>query len=326
MPRSTTFPRSTPFWALPLLVFALAACTDSATAGALVPLTVEEAPDLPRLELRDERLVHLQTFGDPGAPVVIVLHGGPGGDHRDLLALAELDDDFFVVLWDQRGTGLSERVPDAEIDGPTYLDDLDFLVDTFGQGAPVHLVGISWGGAYATYYLQNFPHKVDRVVLAEPGALNPEAAKNVNVTSVDFFDSELQQYLNATDYLLPSGDARADYFYVVGLAGTTHRDTLLGYDFWRLGFRANTQINRWQGNFDKSYTFDFTIGLEDTASAVLFITGRSDGRLGHDFQLEYQVPYFPDVEVFQVRDAEHAELLRRPECLQKVREFLGGEP
>ncbi len=302
------------------------ACAGCLALDQLVPLTVSDDPDLPRTSLRDGRLVHLQTRGNRGDPVIIVLHGGPGGDHRDLLALDVLSDDYFLVFWDQRGTGLSERVPDEELNGPTYLDDLDFLGEVFSPNAPFHLIGISWGGAYATYYLQNFPERVASVVLAEPGSLNPTAAQNANVTSVNFFEGELHQYLNTTDYLLPSEDARADYFYVIGLAGTSQRDPLLGYDFWRLGFRANYQINLWQGNFDKSYTFDFTAGLDATENAVLFITGKVEGRLGHDFQLEYHVPYFPNVDVFHLEDAEHAELLRRPESHEAIRSFLAGAP
>ncbi len=301
-------------------------CLNSAEEGNLVPLTVGQDPTLPQASLRDGRLVHLQTRGSEENPVVIVLHGGPGGDHRDLLALEALADDYFLVFWDQRGTGLSERVPDEELSGPTYLDDLDYLGDTFSPHQPFHLMGISWGGAFATYYLQNHAERVARVVLAEPGSLNPTAARNANVAEVNFLDGELHQYLNTTDYLLPSGDARADYFYVVGLAGTTHRDSLLGYEFWRLGFRANYQINHWQGNFDKSYVFDFTEGLGEIGAPVLFITGRADGRLGHDFQIEYHVPYFPNVEVLHLEDAEHAQLLRRPESHAAIAAFLAGGP
>lgn len=301
----------------------LQGCLSASEPDSLVPATVEENPDLPQFELADGRLVHLRTVGDPGAPVLIVLHGGPGGDHRDLLALEVLSDDHFVVFWDQRGTGLSERVPDDELDGPTYLEDLDHLGNHFSPGVPFHLVGISWGGAYATYYLQQHPERVDRMVLAEPGALDGTAASVANVSNVNFFDPELHEYLNTTDYLLPHEHARADYFYVIGLAGTTNRD-FLGYDFWRLGFRANLSINRWQGNFDRSYTFDFTEGLDKLTNPVLFITGKDDGRLGHEFQVDHQVPHFSGAEVLQIPDAEHSELLRRAEAHMAIRRFLRG--
>lgn len=294
--------------------------------GSLVPETVTDDPDLPRFELQDGRLVHLQTFGDPGDPAVIVLHGGPGGDHRDYTSLASLSDELFVVLWDQRGTGLSERVPDGELDGPTYLADLDFLGEHVSPDRPFHLVGHSWGGAYAAYYVQSFPARVDRLVLVEPGALDGEAARKANVAPVDFGSGELHEVLNTTDYHFPDDDARADYFYVIALAGFKAEERLLGYDFWRLGYRANIAINTWQGNFDKTYSFDFVTGLEAFEGETLFITGARDGRLGHDFQVEHHVPHFPGSEVLHLPDATHSELLRRPESISRIRDFLRGAP
>jgi proline iminopeptidase len=325
MQRIPTLPASLALSALVTAAAPLAACTTGGE-GLLVPATVVDDPALPRHELEDGRLVHLRTAGDPEAPTVIVLHGGPGGDHRDYLPLEALADAFFVVLWDQRGTGLSERVPDPEIDGPTYLADLDFLGERFSPERPFHLIGHSWGGAYATYYIQSHPDRVGKVVLAEPGALNGEAARKANVAAVDFGDDELHEVLNTTDYILPDTDARADYFYVIALAGFKQQERLLGYDFWRLGYRVNIGINSWQGNFDKSYSFDFTTGLGAFGGETLFITGRPDARLGHDFQVKYHVPHFPGSEVLHLPDAEHSELLRRPESIERIRAFIGGAP
>lgn len=305
------------------LAASLAACMDAGD-DHLVPATVAGNPDLPRFELHDGRLVHLQTFGDPDDPVVIVLHGGPGGDHRDYLHLESFADAFYVVLWDQRGTGLSERVPDAELDGPTYLADLELVGDTFSPDRPFHLIGHSWGGAYAAYYVQSFPHRVETLVLAEPGALNGEAAREANVAPVDFGEGELHEMLNTTDYVLPDSDAKADYFYVIALAAFKSEERLLGYDAWRLGYRANLGINTWQGNFDKTYTFDFTTGLGAFEGETLFITGMSEERLGHAFQTKYQIPHFPGSDVLHLPDASHSELLRRPESLLAIRELLGG--
>lgn len=305
-----------------LVVLALGGCADSGDDGHLVPHTVVDDAQLPRFALADGRLVHLRTFGDPEAPVVVVLHGGPGGDHRDYLHLEAWGDELFVVLWDQRGTGLSERVPDEELDGPTYLADLDFLGATFSPDRPFHLVGHSWGGAYATYYAQQFPARVASLVLVEPGALDGAAAREANVVAADFGAGGFQEFLNTTDYLLPDADARADYFYVIALAGMKEDVELLGYDFWRLGYRANLGINRWQGNFDGSYSFDFTTGLDAFEGDVLFVTGTSDGRLGHDFQVSQHVPRFRDARVVHLPDATHSELLRRPEPLDAVHAFL----
>ena len=69
-------------------VLCLAACLDPAEDGNLVPRTTDEDPSIPQLSFNGSTF-HLQTFGDPSAPVIVVLHGGPGGDYRGLLRLRD---------------------------------------------------------------------------------------------------------------------------------------------------------------------------------------------------------------------------------------------
>jgi proline iminopeptidase len=300
-------------------------CVSSSEPDNLVPATAKDDPSLPRFELEDGTKLHLETFGDPADPTVIVLHGGPGGDFRSYQQFTDLEDEFFVVLWDQRGTGLSERVPDEELDGPQYLEDLVEIGAEFSPDAPFHLVGHSWGGAYAAYFAENHPERVSELVLIEPGALNPEAAKSGNVAGIDFFDARFHEYLNSTDYLIPDDDERADYAYLVALAGFGDReDDLLGYPFWRLGYRANVSINDWQGNFDGSHTFDATDGLDAFDGRTLLISGEADGRLGRDFQMEYHAPHLPNLHTYHVADATHSELVMRDEVINITREFMSG--
>ena len=82
-----------------------------ATSGQYpVAATVVDDASLPQIEINGVRL-HAETYGDPSNPVIIVLHGGPGGDYRSQLGARSLADTNFVVFYDQRGAGLSERVP-----------------------------------------------------------------------------------------------------------------------------------------------------------------------------------------------------------------------
>ena len=124
------------------------------------------------------RRLHLpcRDLRRPGRSVIIVLHGGPGGDYRSLMGLQVLADEYFVVFYDQRGSGLSERVPAEEFSFQVMLKDLDSIVDLYGKGEPVHLVGHSWGGMLASGYLGYAPDKVDKAVMAEPGFLNVQEA------------------------------------------------------------------------------------------------------------------------------------------------------
>jgi proline iminopeptidase len=54
------------------------------------------------------------SFGDvtqAGNTVLVILYGGPGGDYRSLLGLKKPADQYQVVFYNQRGAGLSQRVP-----------------------------------------------------------------------------------------------------------------------------------------------------------------------------------------------------------------------
>jgi proline iminopeptidase len=151
-----------------------------------VAKTVAQDPSIPHITLNGVTF-HAETFGDPANPVVIVLHGGPGTDYRSLLNLQALSDQYFVVFYDQRGTGLSPRVDPAEVTLESSLADLDAIVDYYGDGRKVNLVGHSWGAMLTSAYLGKYPEKVDHAVLAEPGFLTSEfAQRQIEATAIHY--------------------------------------------------------------------------------------------------------------------------------------------
>jgi proline iminopeptidase len=142
-----------------------------ATAGDhSVPDTVATDPTIPHIEI-DGVVFHAETFGDPQNPVVVVVHGGPGGNYGYLLNLHQLENDYFVVFYDQRGAGLSPRVDASELSLESSIADLHRIVTHYGQGEPVHLVGHSWGAMLAAGYIGEHPEWVEKAVLAEPAKL-----------------------------------------------------------------------------------------------------------------------------------------------------------
>lgn len=89
---------------------------------------------------------HVAECGDPGDPLVLLLHGFPEfwwSWRHQLVALAEAG--WHVVAADLKGYGGSDKPPKG-YDGPTLAADVAGLVRALG-GAPAHVVGHDWGGA-----------------------------------------------------------------------------------------------------------------------------------------------------------------------------------
>ena len=307
-------------------VLFLDSCTkmDVDEPGNLVPKTVSEDPSLPSFTFSDGRKAHLFTIGADTTPVLIVLHGGPGSgldpyfDH-----LKALEDEYYMVFWDQRGAGLSERVPNDELTGERYLLDLEEIVNHFSPNDDIYLLGHSWGGAFATYYTQNNPDKVGKLVLIEPGTLNKVSAENTAASDLSFFDASAHVLLNASDFVTPKDDIKADYY----LASTMAKAPVEGWEDSRLGYRAGWNINNWRGLWDQSFTFDFTTGLEHFTKETLFIVGTADGRLGKTYQEAYHTEYFSLYEgaTFHLEDLNHFELIKNSNrILPKIRAYLNN--
>jgi len=88
-------------------------------------------------------------YGTPGAPPLLVLHGGPGASHDYLLPqMLHLAESRELIFYDQRGGGRSKTDDRAPITWRTQVDDLEAVVAELGLEPPA-IVGYSWGGLLA---------------------------------------------------------------------------------------------------------------------------------------------------------------------------------
>jgi proline iminopeptidase len=116
-------------------------------------------------------------YGDPTAPTLLVLHGGPGAHHDYLLPqMLELADRYELVFYDQRGGGQSKTDDRAPITWQAHVDDLDLVIPELGLD-PLSLIGYSWGGLLAMLYaIEAFAgrahHAPKRLVLIDPAPVN----------------------------------------------------------------------------------------------------------------------------------------------------------
>ena len=145
-------------------ILAILVLTILATLSCANPPAVEEG----FLNVNGTTLFY-KTMGS-GEPIV-VLHGGPGFDHRQFLPyIWELADRRKVILFDQRGTGLSSGPVDSEsISVETFIADIEGVREAFNI-EKMNLLGHSWGGILAMHYGIEHPNKLKSLILCSTAA------------------------------------------------------------------------------------------------------------------------------------------------------------
>lgn len=117
--------------------------------------------------------VELWTAVSGTGPAVVLVHGGPGlWDMFGGLAAA-LADRHTVWRWDQRGCGRS--APGGPYTVERFVADLDAVVAA--AGAPVALLGHSWGAQLALRYALDHPDRVSRLVYLSGTGLSVDSWK-----------------------------------------------------------------------------------------------------------------------------------------------------
>ena len=109
----------------------------------------------------------VRPFGDPGRPMLVIIHGGPTWDHSYLLAAAGLADVAYVVFFDLRGCGRSRL--DVELQPDLIADDVAALIRHLGAER-ADVLGFSYGGGVAMRVVEQHPEVVRRLVLASTTA------------------------------------------------------------------------------------------------------------------------------------------------------------
>jgi len=291
------------------------------TGCVQMPKTAEHDPSVQSIEFNGFKF-HYETAGDPNNPVVIVLHGGPGADYRYLLPMANLADEYFVVFYDQLGTGLSQRVESEEITVNSFIRDLNSFVDHFGRGKPVRLIGHSWGAMLASAFTGQYPNKVEALVMAEPGFVEYQQLKTLmdqqGGPSAKMIWGLSTAWFNKWR---AHGDAFAknDFFMNKAILLFQSPEELCegqlpNMQFWRFGSsNFDATIGRTMKDDEFAKTLNFARGIENYAGDVLMLTGACNQLTGFQYQEQF-LPYYPGTELISIPDAGHFMLTENPEA------------
>src|SRR5665213_3830562 len=120
--------------------------------------------------------LHYVDWGNPGAPPLILLHGGLDHCRNWDWVAKELRKDFHIIAPDLRGHGDSEWSPDGYYSMAAMVYDLAQLIHQ-RKLAPVSIIAHSLGGNIALRYSGVYPETVAKLVAIEGMGPSPAMLK-----------------------------------------------------------------------------------------------------------------------------------------------------
>lgn len=117
------------------------------------------------LETDSSHQVYYEQVGNPNAPAIIFLHGGPGSGCNENHRRYFNPDNHRIILFDQRGCYRSTPVSCVENNSTQdILNDIESIrkvlsIDEWG------LFGGSWGATLALLYAEQYPQHVSAIIL-----------------------------------------------------------------------------------------------------------------------------------------------------------------
>lgn len=278
--------------------------------GNLVPKTVADDPSLPAIEINGTKF-HAETYGNPANPMLVILHGGPGSDYRYLLrCTAFADSGYYVIFYDQRGSGLSKREPKDSYTIQVMFDDLGAVIAHYRTSPEqkVFLLGHSWGAMLATAFINQNPAAVQGAILGEPGGfIWRDIVDYVSrVQDFGFFSETLNDATYADQFITGEEDEHAILDYKFGLLSYADdaEDSPLGNEgllpFWRSGAIVNQALFE----LGEEYEPDWTTNLSQFDTKVLFLYSERNAAYGLEHAQKVSSAY-SNVQLERIDDAGH---------------------
>lgn len=314
----------------------LSACSreDIHQPGRIVHMTTDQDPRLPSLVVNGVPL-HLETFGDLSNPVMVFLHGGPGSDYRSMiseapgnfagkypeerqdsgLGLSALQDDYFLIFYDRRGSGLSPRFEPGGVVFDDQVNDLEAIIQHFlaeknatyqTSESQVYLFGWSFGGYLATAFTNEHPELIKDLIIYEPRPFNQEVFDLMTVTSP--FRQLTEDYVDgvftASTYAIRTDHETADYQWMIGATGDFfpefHNPEVM--PLWRSGFVVNQEIEAELTREDR----DIVSNLGDFQGNTLYLFGEFTSRDAVKAGFFEKVSgYFPSITLTEIKGTGH---------------------
>lgn len=113
------------------------------------------------------QFISMRSNDAANKPVLLFLHGGPGASATVLFQKfnKDLENDFIVICWDQRGAGksYSKNIDNSKLTVPQFIDDAHVLIEYLCrrfQQEKIYLIGHSWGSRLGIYLVRLYPQRI----------------------------------------------------------------------------------------------------------------------------------------------------------------------
>lgn len=107
--------------------------------------------------------IYYETLGDAAQPPLLIVAGISDYTAKCHWQASDLSDDFYVILFDNRGAGRS-GTPQPGYTMDDMADDASAVLDALDIAA-AHVFGFSMGGMIAQHFVLSHPQRVRRLVL-----------------------------------------------------------------------------------------------------------------------------------------------------------------
>lgn len=106
--------------------------------------------------------------------ILVALHGGPGGNMQDMQKVSlcqELEKEYLVVYFDQRGCGKSTYDLRLGLSLDTLVDDVNTVIEEIKKKyptIPIALLGVSYGGFLGFSFIEKHPTACTHYIACNP--------------------------------------------------------------------------------------------------------------------------------------------------------------
>ena len=237
-----------------------------------------------RLVRPDGSAIHVEFYGSPNAPPVILTHGWGPNSTVWYYAKKQLAKHFYLIVWDLPGLGKSTKPKNRDYSIEKYARDLEAVLSLVER--PAVLLGHSMGGMIILTFCRLFPEHLEKLVagliLVDTTYTNPLKTTVFSRILTALHKPLLEPLLYLTIALSPllwliSGLSylNGSMYLTTEISGFTGRETRGQLDFsTRLGLLASPGVLA-RGVL-AMFNFDETKTLPAINIPVQVIVGQSD--------------------------------------------------